>query len=277
MFLKALKSIPAWQRDAEAALAKKLQGLFGDVFAKTLQQLEAAGRIPSNDAARRAIIAGILELRDPFGDTVAGDAIGAAQHGRNKVIVELNKRGAGLSLSEFSKQANDIIRNHVFEASQRTLARMAGDVMANLSSSYEQGLGIGEAAESLRSVFTRMEDYELERVARTEIQSFQNQGAYMTEVELGVEFHQWWSADDERVRGNEPTDSADHVLMHGQIVRVGEPFSNGLYYPGDRSGGADTIGEWINCRCREIPFLMPEGSHAPYGVNYFYAQDIIAA
>jgi len=57
-------------------------------------------------------------------------------------------------------------------------------------------------------------------------------------------------------------------------VRVGEPFSNGLYYPGDRSGGDGTIREWINCRCRLVPFLMPEGKMAPIGKNWFYEGDL---
>jgi len=113
-----------------------------------------------------------------------------------------------------------------------------------------------------------MQDYELRRVARTEINSFQNEGAYLTEQELGVRYHMWYTALDERVRGS-------HSNMHGEIVRVGEPFSNGLYYPGDRSGGQGTIKEWINCRCRTVPFLMPEGKMAPPGASYFRESDLI--
>jgi hypothetical protein len=61
--------------------------------------------------------------------------------------------------------------------------------------------------------------------------------------------------------------------MHGQIVRVGDQFSNGLRYPGDRTG---EIAEWINCRCTTVPFIMPIGFIAPPGVLHFYEDELLA-
>jgi len=108
---------------------------------------------------------------------------------------------------------------------------------------------------------------ELERVARTEIASKENLGMYMSEQELDVEYHQWKTARDERVRDS-------HVDMEGEITRVGSPFSNGMMYPGDFSSGAD-LGELINCRCTVMPFVMPEGYMAPAGMSYFRESDLV--
>jgi len=235
----------------------------------SVRQLEKHGRVPVNDAVRQRILAEFTKAKEPFQQAVAGSATEAADVGRQQVVNHLQREGVDLAFRSFSPQIHKKIREHAFDASGQTMKRMVGDVMGNLAISYEEGLGIREAAGRLRSEFDQMQDYELNRVARTEINSFQNEGAYETERELGVKFHQWWGAQDERVRD---TADASHVEMHGQIVKVGEPFSNGLKYPGDRDG---RIEEWINCRCTEAPFLMPAGYMAPPGMDYFYEEDLM--
>jgi len=37
--------------------------------------------------------------------------------------------------------------------------------------------------------------------------------------------------------------------MNGQTVDLGIPYTNGMMYPGDPSGGPEQI---INCRCTEL-------------------------
>lgn len=212
-------------------------------------------------------MAKIAKLEDKFKATIGDAAQDAANMGRSRIAAQ-----TGFKIGDFSGQYAKLIRDHAFEASARTMERMTGDVMVNLAKSYEEGLGIDKAAERLTGKFESMKDYELERIARTEIQSHQNEGSHLTLVEQGVEYEMWWSADDIRVRGNEPEDTADHIILHGQIVRTGDNFSNGLLYPGDRNG---PIEEWINCRCRLVSFIMPEGYMAPPGKNYFYEGDLV--
>lgn len=260
--------MPASQLRAEARLTRRLQELFAEVAERTIQELLRHNRLPTDDATMKLVISHILGASEDYQETLSGEALRAAQYGRNRVIRELQRLGVSVSFSEFSERVRKMIVEHVFTASQRTINRVAGNVMQNLANSYANGLGIDDAAEELRQVFQAMQDYELRRVARTEINSFQNEGAYLTEQELGVRYHMWYTALDERVRGS-------HSDIHGEIVRVGEPFSNGLYYPGDRSGGQSTIKEWINCRCRTVPFLMPEGKMAPPGASYFRESDLI--
>ncbi|KKK59424.1 hypothetical protein LCGC14_3034540, partial [marine sediment metagenome] len=112
-----------------------------------------------------------------------------------------------------------------------------------------------DAAVRLRSEFKGMREFELRRIARTEINRAQQDAAELTEIELGVTFHQWITGSDERVRSS-------HRDQHNEIARVGEPFSNGLRRPLE-AGAA--LSEVVNCRCRIAPWIMPEGFRAPTG------------
>lgn len=258
--LRALKRLPAWQIKAEKDLIKKLEKLFNTTFNKLLKEFKAAGRVPSgDDLLIKQLKQILLDKVDDFTDINYDTALIAASHGRKETL-----RSLSLGFTDFSPQVKELIREKVFEASQSTMDRIAGDVMGEIVHGYTDGLGIRQVAENLELQFDNMKDWELRRIARTEVNSFQNQGAYQTEQELGIEYHQWWTADDDIVRDR-------HVELHGQIVKIGNRFSNGLLYPGDTGGDID---EWINCRCREVPFLMPEGFIAP-DTEYFYEDDLI--
>jgi len=240
--------------------------MFGEVMEKTVDQLIASGRVPSNDVAVRMLLKDFTQLKDPFQQVISEAAVEAAGQGRLRAFNDLARQGMVLSFSEFSPLVSALIATQAFTASASTINRMIGDVMGNLNDSYEKGIGIDEAAEALRGAFQGMQDWELRRVARTEINSNQNLGAYRTVRELRTDYLQWWSAADERVR-------ATHAELHGQIVHSGTPFSNGLNFPGDRDNGP--IEEWVNCRCVLVPFLMPEGYMAPIGAAYFYEGDLV--
>ena len=161
------------------------------------------------------------------------------------------------------------LNNKVFQASAHTMDRVDSKIMKNITRSYNEGLGIDEAKDRLTVEYSGLKSWEAQRIARTEINSAQNDGAYDVYDELGVEYQQWWTAQDERVR---ETPQADHRKMHGKIVKVGTAFSNGLMYPGDRQG---SISQWINCRCTTLPFLMPLGKMAPVGMTEFTEEDLI--
>jgi hypothetical protein len=288
--LQTFKKIPAEVIREENRLYEKLKALFTKRFKKIMSQLKKDG-LPSSDSQRKILLHPIIEMKKEYADTVIEGTTEALRYGRRKTFDELKKskylkvkKAKGkipklpitpileVEFSDFSPELSRIIRDKTFVASEATMDRIIGDIMKNLKDSYEQGLGIDNAADRLKEVTTSMEDYELVRVARTEINQAQNKGAYYTELELELEYHKWWTAQDDKVRGNDPKDKADHVYLHGQIVRVGEPFSNGLLYPGDTSG---PIWEWIMCRCRPSPFLMPEGYIVPPGMKYFYEEDLI--
>lgn len=249
--LSRLKQRPSWIERAERRLHRRLREAFRPVFDRILSSLEEGG-IPSSDVGRAALLAGLSEV--PLGEIVLPEAQNAAQQGRQRILSDLRTQGVEIevqkglvALSEHSPEVKRRIRDHTFEASRSTLARMRGDVMGALASAYEQGLGVRAAEDVLP--FTDMMEWELERVARTEINGFQNMGAYETEKELRVTYHSWYAAADDRTRES-------HKTLHQQVVRVKERFGNGLKYPGDRTG---IVSEWINCRCRVVPFIPPMG------------------
>lgn len=92
------------------------------------------------------------------------------------------------------------LNNKVFQASTHTMDRVDSKVMKNISQSYNEGLGIDEAKRRLTVEYNGLKSWEAQRIARTEINSAQNDGAFDVYGELGVEYQQWWTAQDERVR-----------------------------------------------------------------------------
>lgn len=158
-----------------------------------------------------------------------------------------------------------------FMSSQSTMSRVSREITNIIGSGYLEGKGVKDIAEDIEKKYNQLESWEARRIARTETNSTANMAHYQTYGDLKVEYHQWWTALDERVRDGSKGD-ADHVEMHGKIVAVGTPFSNGLMYPGDTSGD---IAEWINCRCASVPFIMPYGMMAPEGMVEFTEDDLI--
>ena len=251
-----------------------------------MDKLKGMENVPSSDMERKILLSDLADIAEDFGNTLFDNKQETLNYARAKTISEIEKAKkkaikakkipkpiAGISFMDYSPELLRQIKDKTFVASQNTLNRIIGDIMENLSISYQEGLGIVKAADRLKEVFESMEKYELERIARTEINGAQNEGSFLTEQELELEYHQWWNAQDSRVRGTDPEDTADHVIMHGQIVRVGQPFSNGLMYPLDFGSGAD-LSELINCRCREVAYFIPEGYRAP-DMDYFYESDLI--
>ena len=171
------------------------------------------------------------------------------------------------TIDQYSPKVRELLKVKAFEASQRTIDAIVGDVNASLTESFEAGLGIDDAAGKLKDVFDGLKTFELERIARTEINSSQNTIASQTIVELNIPYNQWIATDDDRTR-------EEHAEMDGQIVRTGDPFQYGMTYPGDFGSGVD-VSLLINCRCRVRPFIMPTGYIAPPGEPWFYEDDLV--
>ena len=174
-----------------------------------------------------------------------------------KPKVKLDKR---YSLFGTLRGAEEDLFERVFIASQATMARVEQSIMTIILDGYKSGKGIDYVANELNKRFDQLTTWESKRIARTEIHNSHNAAVMNTYEDLGVEYTMWITAHDDRVRGLKPTDTADHVELDGEIIRVGDTYSNGLKYPGDTDG---PIEEWINCRCANAPFNMPYGYMAP--------------
>ena len=174
-----------------------------------------------------------------------------------KPKVKLDKR---YSLFGTLRGAEEDLFERIFIASQATMARVEQSIMTILLEGYKSGKGIDYVANELNKRFDQLTTWESKRIARTEIHNSHNTAVHDSYNEMGVEYTMWVTAHDDRVRGLKPTDTADHVELDGEIIRLGDTYSNGLKYPGDTDG---PIEEWINCRCANAPFNMPYGYMAP--------------
>ena len=167
--------------------------------------------------------------------------------------------------------AEEDLFTRVFIASERTLARVDRSIMDIITLGYKSGKGIDYVANNLTKRFDQLTTWESKRIARTEIHNAHNRATMDTYQDYGVEYTMWITAHDDRVRGLKESDTADHVELDGQIIRLGDTYSNGLKYPGDTDG---PIEEWINCRCSNAPYVIPYGYAAP-PMEQFTENDLI--
>lgn len=91
--------------------------------------------------------------------------------------------------------------------------------------------------------------YGAERIARTETSAAYNTGKYEGGAQNpDIVGGEWIGVLDNRIRES-------HAEMHGTRALIGEPFGNGLLYPGDPNGPPEEV---INCRCTYNPLDAEE-------------------
>ena len=166
----------------------------------------------------------------------------------------------------------EYMANKTFVASERTLERVDSDINKIITEGYRDGKGINDVGQRIEKRFNQLKDWESRRIARTEIHGSHMQGIMQGYQDMDVQYTQWSTAHDSRVRGTNPADKADHVKMDGEIIPMGGVYSNGLKYPGDTDG---PLREFINCRCGNLPFIMPPGYAAPPGRSHFRESDLV--
>jgi HK97 family phage portal protein len=112
--------------------------------------------------------------------------------------------------------------------------------IAIMTEATKEGWSVEQTVKKLRD----MMDFATNRskvIARTELMSSANGGRFLAYEDAEIEKHYWIDSFDDRVR--------DQHRLHGEIVEVGKEFSNGLKYPGDRTGSGSTPENIISCRC----------------------------
>ena len=147
------------------------------------------------------------------------------------------------------------LEKDTFVASEYTMQRLDEEINTILGEGYKSGLGINHVSQQITNRFDQLRTWEASRIARTEIHTAQNMGIMKSYEEMGVGYTQWNSAKHQPSRTR-----PSHLRLNGEIIELGGTYSNGLSYPGDKSG---RIEEWINCRCSNAPFIMPPGMSAP--------------
>lgn len=123
-------------------------------------------------------------------------------------------------------------------------------IEATLRESLLEGLKAGESPQQLATRVRHVMDVSLGRsmmIAQTEVGFAFSDGRDVGMEQAGVEYTEWLTARDARVRESHQID--------GQVRRIGEKFSNGLTRPLEPGAPAEEV---IRCRCAALPVLRPE-------------------
>lgn len=134
-----------------------------------------------------------------------------------------------------------------------------------VSDQIAAGATTTEIALKLTERFKDKSDAWAARIADTEVMNTMNGARFGTMEEEEVPYHGWVSSQDSVVRPSH--------RINGEIVKVGERFSNGLLHPHDPAAGA---GEVVNCRCTTFPSMDPKSiSLAELGIKSLKAMEIV--
>ena len=131
----------------------------------------------------------------------------------------------------------------------RDIRWQEGKLQSVTLQSVVQGESIPNMALRIAAIMGEINRKASIRYARTAMTEAQNAGrvnSYQRCKDMGIGVqHQWMATHDSITRDS-------HVLLDGEIVEVGEEFSNGLRYPCDPTGDPS---EYWNCRCTLVPVL----------------------
>lgn len=255
--LAALKARPRADVAAEERLSARLAELFGPLVDQVAADVEERGSVPADEATSRALLGdlnGVSEqlvqiLAEELGDRAATaiaevEELVAAQAAGKAFGWEDLLRPFGMDRSLFDTMTG--LGNRLLDMfTSRTLDAMVAAAEVDLS------------PEQLRGTLAEMLNNELSRLSRHAVGDVTAQATIRAEEALGVQWHMWITAGDDRVR-------PAHAAVNGEIARVGERFSNDWLRPGG-----------LGCRCRVVPWSPPEGKRPPAGLDRFREEDLV--
>jgi len=155
------------------------------------------------------------------------------------------------------KAIEDIARRAAEELNGTTFSMIADEVQEVLRQANREGWGIREIQNALRervaAVYNmRMSDYQLERIARTEMNRAANMGKLTGFKQSGIPVKKAWiAALDDRTR---ETHIEAHSIYAENPIAIDEYFIVGadrMLHP----GGGTIARENINCRCTMIAIV----------------------
>lgn len=219
--------------------------------AELARRIEQADSLVRADEPEADKLAGeIAGLFDP--DDYAGEAedpfLRAVAAGGKLAVKDLDALGEEPEDAvEFQKDRIPKIAKKLWDA-RLGLVVDAGDktkkaIRDQLIEGYANGENLSDLKDRVQAVFNASAN-RARTIARTETNTAQNGGRYsfFKENRKGRE-NEWLSARDPNVRD-------EHVDMDGERATVGEDFPNGLKFPGDPDGPAESV---VNCRCTLRP------------------------
>lgn len=166
----------------------------------------------------------------------------------NKIQKEIKEEASvqkalGFGISElWNDFINNFIREYVGNKIRRITQTTREFTRKEIERGVAEGLSINEMVANMRDIHAYSERRS-RVISRTETVGIMNHANFVVASTTGLLMTDvWWTAQDHRVRYT-------HKHMHGESVRHGERFSNGLRYPGDPEGKAEEV---IQCRCTTL-------------------------
>ncbi|MBC8280742.1 MAG: hypothetical protein H8E48_08155 [Chloroflexi bacterium] len=245
--LPAFYVAPPKRNKLEQALQRRLSRELAGLAGGLIEGLGAGTLGLSNEGAIAASLAEEVEVATNGVQTAYEEAylISAEDSFNREAAQILSRSGVGLEWDLVQPQARQVLKDQSFQASKALMDRVVGDVNKTLLGGFDEGLGTREIGKNLTGVIRNLRSRDAEGIARTEINSAGNTGNFLALKTANVEYMQWISAQDARVR-------TSHMLQHGLVVKREERFPNNLQHPGDRDGRLE---EWINCRCAGVAYF----------------------
>lgn len=126
------------------------------------------------------------------------------------------------------------------------------DIAELIDQALREGWDIDRVTREINRLFDSMKAWRARRIAVVNVTAGFERGQLESFQRAGVEFKQWLSERDTRVR---PTHQKG-TGADGQRVAVRDPFKVGkalLMHPGDPIGGEGNLQEIMGCRCTMLP------------------------
>lgn len=163
---------------------------------------------------------------------------------------QINEYELGIDFKLTDHRVTAWINSKAFKFAQEINQTTEEALRDELTQAINDGDTISEVEDRIARVFDIARGTRTAMIARTEVISASNEGAYEAYSQSGiVDKQEWVSSRDNKVR--------DEHQIDGEVVSLGVNFSNGLLYPGDPSGEASNV---INCRCTIAPIVNKDGS-----------------
>jgi hypothetical protein len=148
----------------------------------------------------------------------------------------------------FEQAALNFIRKYGAEKVKNISQTTARQLRGLIEKGEADGLPLTTIAKQITEQVASIARIRAEVIARTEVHSAANVGAYVAAESTGLNLvKEWVSAGDERTREGHMDADGQIVAMHEKFQVANEDGSiEELDYPGDPAGSAATV---INCRC----------------------------
>lgn len=177
---------------------------------------------------------------------VAESMVKATQHGYK---YNLPSRQIAFPNDKALTILKKIATRNVKSVSQSSLSQLKNIITSSIS----EQTSVGEITARIQDAFKNITASKAETIARTETLSAVSIGQDLKSKEFRSLFPKeaknmrrvWIDARDSKVRDS-------HADNNNVVVKVGQPFPNGLLYPRDPAGPASEV---INCRCSFVDFL----------------------